>query len=204
MPRYYMLRGVITHELERETSSIASQSNRLSPTPKNKYADPLIKQNVNVAQTERQKARSLLAAFEERDFVDPERRSAYRALRAIELGSPQAHAIADRHVRSFGPIPEAGVSQRKIQPETEVSGSNKKRFDPTAKLGPYAVSTSGVLARARVAGYLKNRLVPGYNLASKIVPCIDMHVRREVMFARQKAGKGYKVKHRYNPNRVPC
>lgn len=211
MPRFVKyLRGNPYYDPERVTSSVARpdkqaflQSTKeknvegLSPVVKTSAANPDLKY-VNVDQISRHKARALLAAFEERHFADPKMRDAYRDLRAIEMGRPKAR-------QALIPVESPDSSKKKAregQENVKPSGANKKYYDPTGK--GYAVTTSGTIARARAAGWMKHHMIPGYHLASKVVPCIQMATRREVMFAKKKAGKGYKVRHRFNPLRIPC
>lgn len=173
----------------------------VSRVAKSRAYSTTTRQIVNDEVRTRRKGNSTLtAAFTERDLRDPEKRKAYRALRAIELGSASGHGPHDRHAKPMDQISKAGGSPTKSAP----SGADKRFFDPTGK--DYAVTTSGNLARlrARLIGRTLAHVVPMYRLSKKVVPCIQTHQRRQVMFAQKYAGKGYKVKHRNDPNREPC
>lgn len=151
-------------------------------------------------QTRRKVNSTLTAGFTEADLRDPKKRAAYRALRAIELGTVSARGPHARHVLPMDQNPKAGGSPGKSAP----SGADKRFYDPTGK--DYAVTTSGSLARlrARLIGRSLAHVLPKYSLVKKVIPCIQTKTRRQVMFAQKYAGKGYKVKHRHDPNREPC
>ncbi|AXH76278.1 MAG: hypothetical protein [Microviridae sp.] len=195
----------IVTRLKNQTSPHSLEQQRwlenLSPVAKSRAYSTTTRQIVNDEIRPRRKGSSTLTAgFKEADFADPKKRQLYRALRAIELGSARGHGPHDRHAKPMDLDLKAGGSQQKSVP----SGTNKKFFDPTGK--DYAATTSGNLARtrARLLGRFKSHMLPGYRLIKKVVPCVQTHQRREVMFAKKRAGKGYKVKHRYDPNREPC
>lgn len=121
-----------------------------------------------------------LNQFKDKDFSDPRKRAAYRELRR------QQEALR---------VQANSMGGRKNVP----SGSNKKFYDPTGKA--YAVKTTGVLARYRVLrGWQQAFANP-----PQVVPCIQRLVRREVMFANGRAGKGYRgPKRRDWKSGIPC
>lgn len=193
----------IVTRLEKQTHPLSQpqktwlEQNRSRVAKNRAYSSTTTNEIVNADTMSRQKARSLLAAFTERDFADPQKRKAYRDLRNIELGTARGHGPHDRHAKPMDETLKAGGSPKNV---SSPSGANKKYYDPTGK--DYAVTTSGNLARAK--GWAMHHFVPGYHLASKVLPCIQTKERREVMFANKDAGKGYKVKHRNKPGRIPC
>lgn len=196
----------IVTRVQSQTSHTPEQKRwleNLSPDIKSRARSTTTRQIVNDRVQTGHKVRSpLTAGFTEADLRDPNKRKLYRQLRNIELassarGSGPYASQTKADWRTFVP----GGSPAKV---STPSGANKKFFDPTGK--DYAVTTSGNLARlrARLLGRFKSHTMPGYRLVKKVVPCVQTHQRREVMFAKKHAGKGYKVKHRYDPNREPC
>lgn len=119
-----------------------------------------------------------LAQFSERDFVDPQKRAAYRALRARQEGLRNVQAK---------PV-------------------DARQFNPTGK-GGFASTIYGTIpkfgavhARGPRVGWL-----PNFHVPTSVVPCIQRAVRREVMFALDLAGRGYRTKKKRNENSgVPC
>lgn len=136
--------------------------------------------------TGRQKAASIaaaLATFRERDFSDPVKRSQYRVLRSAQL----AHEAAM----------QSGGGRRKVNP----TGLDLRSFNPTGK--DHASTVTGTAARfsKRVAA----AFLPKFHMASHVIPCIQRHAQREVMFAKGYAGRGYKTRKRRNwSSGVPC
>lgn len=149
-----------------------------------KLAQPsLAKQIVNDVSPKRQKAASIAAAlkgFTERDFADEAKRKQYRLLRQAQLQSSQ-----------------------KVRP----TGSDKRRYDPTGK--DHASTIYGTAARisgvANIALGLRDTFNPVFLNPRNVVPCVQRSVRRQVMFAKNFAGVGYRVKHRRTwASEVPC
>lgn len=128
--------------------------------------------------------RSLIAAalsnIKSKDFADPAVRQRYRALRRVQL---------DLERQRLGQVGK-----------TSVAGADKRRYDPTGK--DYAVTRHGVVAKLVLPAtswvrVFRNPLVT--------VPCVQRSMRREVMFARRKAGKGYRSPKRKTwASGVPC
>lgn len=126
------------------------------------------------------KAASIAAAlkmFTERDFADPQLRSAYRELRRRQGG------------------------QQNVVP----SGSDKRRYNPTGK--DFASTIYGTLARLSGVPHALHsaRWQAQFLNPTKVIPCIQRTVRKEVMFAKKHAGKGYRTpKRRTWASGVPC
>lgn len=119
-----------------------------------------------------------LAQFSERDFANPEKRAAYRALRAQQEGLRNVQAAA----------------------------SDKRRFNPMGEHG-FASTIYGTLVGKEVINARGPRLgwVPNVRMPTSVVPCIQRAVRREVMFALGLAGRGYhKKKRRTESSGIPC
>lgn len=126
-----------------------------------------------------------LSSFREEDLADPEVRSAYRSLRRRQEQLRQAKATA--------------------------SGTNRKYYNPAdqnfAKGSPSLYTIYGTAARlnAKLTAAGTPNWLPRYVNPHTIKTCIERVVRREVMFARKKAGVGYKTKKHRTPNSgVPC
>lgn len=131
------------------------------------------------------KAASIAAAlsqFKERDFANPQARAAYRKLRAAQ------EALNDRR-----------GSSRNVSP----SGGNKSFFNPTGK--DFASTIAGTAARLSGWTQLGESWTRSFLDRSRVLPCIQRSVRREVMFAKKYAGKGYRVRHRRSwASGIPC
>lgn len=135
------------------------------------------------------KAASIAAAlsqFKERDFADPEKRSSYRELRAQQEYLRQVNLYAEQARTREG-------GQRKVN---ITSGSDMRRFMPDRE----DVRTShGTIARVGLAGLL------GFVNPFGVIPCIQRQVRKEVLFALGKSGKGYHTrKRRSYSSEIPC
>lgn len=116
-----------------------------------------------------------LKGFTERDFADPEKRAAYRALRAKQGG------------------------QQNVKP----SGSDRRQFNPTGK--EFAATRYGTIARLNPWVQTAAQAAIGFARPWSVIPCVQRSVRREVMFATGKAGKGYHTPKRRNwASGVPC
>lgn len=141
---------------------------------------------VNDDKTSRQKAASIAAAlsiFQESDFVDPAKRARYRDLR-------RAQEALRYEIKSGG-------GRRKVNP----TGYDQRSFNPTGK--ETASTRSGTAAR--IASALKATFVPSFKMPTTVIPCLQRHAQREVMFAKGHAGRGYKTKKRRNwASGVPC
>lgn len=146
----------------------------------------LSKAIVNDPQTRGHKAASIAAAlklFQERDFADPQKRKAYRALRAMQAAA------------SVG-------GRQKVQP----SGSDNRRFNPAGAFPSTIYGTA-----AQISGRLASNVsaLSGWSQVFKnpwqVIPCIQRTQRREVMFALKHAGRGYHTrKRRTFYSGVPC
>lgn len=122
-----------------------------------------------------------LAKFSESDFADPEKRKAYRALRARQEGLRKVKASAG-DLRNYHP--EKG---------TDEHGFAQTIYGGVARIG-------AVHARGPHVGWL-----PNFHVPTSVMPCIQRAIRREVMFALGFGGKGYKTKKRRTANSgVPC
>lgn len=154
----------------------------LSQAPKNSIA--LEKINVNDQKAFGHKAALIAAAlsnFSEKDFGDPRKRAAYRALRL------QQEAL--RASRSKGGRQKANVP-----------GGDKRFYNPTGK--SFAARVSGVVASMYTPSYAWQQV---FKNPGSVIPCIQREVRRQVMFAKGHGGRGYRVKHRRTwSSGVPC
>lgn len=137
---------------------------------------------VNDPETKGQKAASIAAAlsqFKERDFAEPQARAAYRKLRQRQ---------------------EELRSQQKVRP----AGSDRRQYNPTE---PFPSTVYGTAARfvhnlSRLPGAIS---VAKFAVSGNVIPCIERAVRREVLFALGKGGKGYKTPKRRNEfSGIPC
>lgn len=197
----------IVTTLKNQSHPLSAEQNRwlqnVSPVVKNSASrsSQTTRNIVNGDTMSRQKVRSPLTAFEERDFADPKKRQLYRELRNATLASARGLGSHANRAKARAEIERAGGSPQKV---STPSGANKKYYDPTGK--DYAVTTSGNIARtrARLLAAFWQRNMPGYRLAKKVIPCIQTKTRKQVMFAQKSAGKAYKVPHRHDPNREPC
>lgn len=117
-----------------------------------------------------------LGMFKERDFADPAKRLAYRELRALQM-RPQI--------------------QQKVRP----AGLDMRRYSPMGK--DFAQNVFGSIAR--IGMFTDRRGRPKFANAFAVVPCIERLIRREVLFAKGKGGKGYRTpKRRTWASGVPC
>lgn len=145
----------------------------------------LAKAIVDEPQTRVHKAASIAAAlsqFKERDFANPQARAAYRKLRAAQ------EALNDRR----------GSSQK-----VQAAAANKSYYNPTGK--DFASTIFGTAARLSGFTQLGESWTRSFLNPSAVLPCIQRSIRREVMFAKKHAGKGYRVKHRRTwSSGIPC
>lgn len=87
------------------------------------------------------------------------------------------------------------------QQRAKPSGGDRRRYSPYGN--DYASTISGTVAR--VGATLGRHLLPRFRFSYAVIPCIQRAVRREVMFANGKGGRGYKVPHRRSPlSGIPC
>jgi len=84
------------------------------------------------------------------------------------------------------------------------TGGDKRHFDPTGK--DHAATFAGTLARTTgVSNLLSAGWNPHFLRQAQVIPCVQRMVRKEVMFAKQKAGHGYHTKKRRNfLSGIPC
>jgi len=87
--------------------------------------------------------------------------------------------------------------QQKVKP----AGSDRRQFNPSGS--DFASTIYGGFAqigkKPRISG------LPAFMNSWSVIPCIERIVRREVMFARHKAGKGYHSRKRRTwASGVPC
>lgn len=143
---------------------------------------------VEDALVERPKAASIaaaLGAFKERDFADPANRLIYRQLRSRQLALENQRQQARQKVK-------AAASDRR-QFNFEGKGFASTLFGTKARVG-------GVVNPLRGSSWLPSFINP-----SSVVPCIERMVRREVLFAKGKGGRGYhSPKRRTWASGVPC
>lgn len=153
------------------------------------------------------RAQKKLSADPELASVKGERRSSPKAFstnaailrRYKSLTADEFAALPQAHKNHYKALRRASLEAKHGSP----SGGDNRRFNPTGK---GAATRSGTLARvAGVRNFLQGGWVPVFVNPWKALPCIQRSVRREVMFAQQHAGKGYRVRHRRNINSgVPC
>lgn len=92
-------------------------------------------------------------------------------------------------------------AQNSLRETSKPSGSDKRRFDPTGK--DHASTIYGTTAR--LASFLKPGFSPGFVAPLTTIPCIQRLVRREVMFAKGKARRGYHTRKRRTwSSGIPC
>lgn len=130
---------------------------------------------------------ALLSQFKEEDFANPQARADYRLLRA------QQTSQRDR------------TSNRRNSQKVPPSGGDKRHYNPTGK--DFASTIYGTIARLTnwtnvTSGHEFKR---GFAHARQVLPCIQRNIRKEVMFAKGHAGKGYHSKKRRTwASGVPC
>lgn len=123
-----------------------------------------------------------LSKYTEKDFSDPVKRQRYRQLRQ-----------AQEAIRSGG-------QNRGGQKKVSVPGGDKRQYNPTGK--SFAARTNGVIASIINSPVNWVRVFAN---PTSVIPCIQRNVRREVMFAKGRAGKGYRTKKRRTwQSGVPC
>lgn len=91
-----------------------------------------------------------------------------------------------------------------VAPTHKAPQSDRRNYHPLATYAP-ALSLDGVPAEYTTApAYLSNAQV-AFKHVTKAIPCVIRTVRREVMFAKRHAGKGYKVRKRRTwMSEIPC
>lgn len=187
-----------TEARERRLSALLEREQRFAQVPnfQNKLgqlrqeagalslAKKLVNESVSQVRNVGPQAASIAAAlsrFKESDFADPVKREAYRKLRGLQ----------------------EAVKYRQDQERAKPSGGDTRRFSPS----PYPSTIYGTGARYGLSGRLtpSSSWLPVFHLPWSVVPCIQRAVRREVMFAKGKAGRGYKVRHRWSEfSGIPC
>lgn len=208
----YRPRGYTFSEPERYTPSVARERRLQNALLKNeqlqrraensvsgakkKYADPYTPVSVKAQQTLGPKAASIAAAlgkFKERDFVDPDKRKAYRDLRRLQEEVRQADRQLTKHKKSGG-------GQQNAKP----SGADRRQYHPERK--DYTGSTIfGTAARLSDRVAAAAGVMPAFFRATAVVPCIQRAMKKEVMFAKGYAGKGYHTrKRRTSSSGIPC
>lgn len=176
----------ITAELQKNIE-LQERFNRLSPVTRNIVTETRRVENDRLMGGH--KAASIaaaLSAFKERDFADPAKRAEYRTLRQMQ------------EAWRAGAQPGG---QQKVKP----AGSDKRQYNPTGK--EFASTKYGTIARLQNVTHRLTAAawVPAFVTGSAVIPCVQRLLRREVMFALGKAGRGYRVRHRRTwSSGVPC
>lgn len=163
--------------------NFAEKLRALSPVP-SKINTALLP-SVNVKGSKRSPRKDLISAvlsqYTEKHLSDPSWRAKYRELRKMQLQSPKTVV--------------AGGGQTKVSP----SGGDKRRYNPTGKA--FASTIHGYRATFRPL----DSWLPAFANPSQVIPCVQRKMRREVMFAKDRAGRGYKAKKRRTwSSGVPC
>lgn len=147
----------------------------------------------NDAQARRQKAGMLTAAM---DALRPKITSA--GISFENEPHRAAYVQLQERLKQHYAQEKALRDARKSSP----SGANKSYYNPTGK--DFASTIYG-----QIAGLHNKDLNAGwvqvFKNPSQVVPCIERHVRRSVMFAKGHAGKGWHTKKRRTwSSGVPC
>jgi hypothetical protein len=187
----------LENALKKHQENIERQAKTSVSGAKKKYADPLPRSVVKDRDAIGPKAATIaaaLATFSERDFSDPNKRAAYRDLRR------QQELISGPGVLNVRRNAESGGGQERSKP----SGADLRYFSPRKYESGFAGSTIyGTVPRFNVRAAVG--VLPRIRRAMAVVPCVQRAVRREVLFATGKGGKGYRTPHRRNANSgVPC
>lgn len=91
----------------------------------------------------------------------------------------------------------AQQAEQKVKP----SGSDRRHYNPTGK--DFASTIYGTVAALSRRSSLA--WVPTFKNPASVLPCIERIVRREVLFANQRAGVGYHTRKRRTwASGVPC
>ena len=94
--------------------------------------------------------------------------------------------------------------------KAQAAASDRRRFHPQRQDFDYAASTRfGTIAHTVLSKAYYPKMwakdLPRYLNPTVAIPCIQRHARREVLFAKKLAGKGYRSPHHRNNNSgVPC
>lgn len=188
--RSTIARVKLTKLLERDPRfadlpNFAEKLRTLSPVPSK--IDTALSVSLNVKGSRRALRKDLISAalsgFTEKHFSDPAKRANYRALRQMQL---QSQELATRG------------GQKKVSPV----GGDKRRYDPTGK--GYASTRYGTIARL-IGSPLASSWLQVFRNPSAVIPCVQRKSRREVLFAKGKGGKGYRVRRRRTwASAIPC
>jgi hypothetical protein len=91
-------------------------------------------------------------------------------------------------------------SQRSAAQTAKPSGGDRRYFNFPSS--PTALNPRTVYGTEAITRFISSEsgLRPFFKLASLSLPCIQREVRREVMFAHRKAGKGHRTRHRLSPS----
>lgn len=137
----------------------------------------------------------------------------------LQTKGPKASSTTRRPISplltALKPEASGAPQPREGWKKAKPSGADRRQYDPTknefARTLYGAFADVGLQFRSIAQGV--NRAswkvhagwVPRFVNPNAVVPCIQRHVRREIMFAKKKAGRGYRVKHRRNAfSGVPC
>lgn len=113
------------------------------------------------------------------------------------LGTFKESDFADPALRKKYRSLRRAQEQQRAKP----AGADRRQYSPFGN--DYGSTIYGT--RATVGAGLRKSWLPAYNLARFVVPCIQRSVRREVIFALGKGGKGWRTPHRRNfLSGVPC
>jgi len=139
------------------------------------------------------------------------KRSPSWAVKDRENNGPKAASIAAA-LETFTERDFADPSKRKLyralrnaqeasRQNIKSSATDRRFFNPVGHDWPYTVSgTAG-----RLSGFASPDGRALFKSAVHLIPCVQRAVRRSVLFAKGKGGKGYHTKKRRNSNSgVPC
>lgn len=162
--------------------NFAEKLRALSPAP-SKINTALLKSKA-VKGSKRSLRKDLISAalsgFTEKHLSDPSQRAKYRELRKMQLQSPEP-------------------AKRGGQTNVSAVAGDKRRYNPTGKA--FASTVHGYRATFRPL----DSWLPAFANPSQVIPCIQRKMRREVMFAKDRAGKGYRSRKRRTwSSGVPC
>lgn len=167
-----------------EVPNFAAKLRDLSPAPlKIDIALSKFDNNKGLKQSHRKALiAAALSGFSEKDFGDPAKRAAYRELRRMQLKSREYTSRGGRQ---------------------NVSGGDKRFYHPGGRSSP--VNRYGVFAEIMQNPVMSSSWIQVFKNPSSVIPCIQRRERREVMFAKGKAGRGYGGKRRRTwSSLIPC
>lgn len=136
----------------------------------------------------------------------------------VALRRARASTARRQNIRAFETLGAIARANRTMQREgfekAQPTGSDRRRFNPASSLASdlYGnVARTGLHVREawktvnQASWQLNGGWVPRFLNPNAVVPCVSRKLRREVMFAKKKAGRGYATKKRRNENSgVPC